>query len=49
LLIGQSASDAETESGRNLESLLDEAWRVFRNREEEEDPKKDKQMLLAAL
>jgi len=32
---------------RNLENLLDEAWRVFSNREE--DPKKDKQMLLAAL
>jgi len=33
---------------RNLENLLDEAWRVFSNREEE-DQKKDKQMLLAAL
>ena len=32
---------------RNLENLLDEAWRVFSNREE--DQKKDKQMLLAAL
>ncbi|MCQ4187512.1 hypothetical protein FK515_28400, partial [Klebsiella pneumoniae] len=55
LFIGQSASDIRrklqklrpTES-RNLETLLDEAWRVFSNREEE-DWRKDKQMLVAAL
>jgi len=33
---------------RNLENLLDEVWRVFSNREEE-DRKKDKQMLLEVL
>ncbi|KAM6037303.1 olfactory receptor 14C36-like [Chlamydotis macqueenii] len=51
LFIGQSASDIRrklqklrpTES-RNLETLLDEAWRVFSNREEE-DWRKDKRML----
>ncbi|PKU33971.1 hypothetical protein llap_15720 [Limosa lapponica baueri] len=55
LFIGQSASDIQrklqklrpTES-RNLETLLDEAWRVFSNREEE-DRKKDKRALVAAL
>jgi len=51
LFIGQSASDIRrklqklrTTDSRNLETLLDEAWRVFSNREE-----KNKQMLVAAL
>jgi len=55
LFIGQSASDIRralqelrTADSRNLETLLDEAWRVFSNREEE-DRRKGKEMLAAAL
>jgi len=33
---------------RNLETLLDEVWRVFSNREEE-DRRKDKRMSVVAL
>lgn len=55
LFIGQSTSDIRrklqklraTES-RNLEILLDEAWRVYNNREEE-DQRKDKRALVVAL
>lgn len=55
LFIGQSASDIRRKlqklrpaESRNLETLLHEAWRVFSNREEE-DQRKDKQALVAAL
>lgn len=54
LFIGQSANDIrkklqklKTTESRNLETLLDEAWRVFSNREE--DQWKDRCMLVAAL
>lgn len=53
LFIGQSASDIRRKlqklrlaESRNLEVLLDEAWRVFSNRE---DRRKDKRALAAAL
>ena len=55
LFTGQSAGDIRKKlqklpapANRNLESLLEVAWRVFSNREEE-DRKKDRQILIAAL
>ena len=56
LFIGQSARDIQKKlqklkppESRNLETMLDIAWRVYSNREEEEDRRKEKRALVEAL